>query len=277
MLGRTPTHAYIAASRGLVDFGVGQPARDLLPAEMIHQAMASRFAPPYATGTDNPSVDKDPGYWLNYGVDCGGRSACDATKRMLSRVDKSRSRSPGDLMMSAGNSHALSMACHALASPGDVILVENPTYYLAHGIFADAGLRCIPVDLYQDDEELELLCNLYKPRLLYTVPTYQNPGRPTTTPSQTFSSSKRGGHTHTLSLRGRDATTLPTPQDRETFSHIRLRGIERRGVSGKITFYDCVGQSTTPVPFCLYSRPAALVCLGPGAAPAVRGVRCSLR
>ncbi len=37
-----------------------------------------------------------------------------------------------------GVSQALDLACHMLASPGDTILVEAPTYFLAKGIFESA-------------------------------------------------------------------------------------------------------------------------------------------
>jgi len=43
--------------------------------------------------------------------------------------------------MATGVSHGLDLACRHLASPGDHILVEQPTYFLAGSILKQAGLK----------------------------------------------------------------------------------------------------------------------------------------
>lgn len=45
------------------------------------------------------------------------------------------------LGLCAGVSHGLDLACRHLASPGDHILVEQPTYFLAGSILKQAGLQ----------------------------------------------------------------------------------------------------------------------------------------
>lgn len=55
-------------------------------------------------------------------------------------------------------SHGLDLACRRLSSPGDVILIEQPTYYLVQGIFDQCGLRTVGVPTDDDGivvEELE--------------------------------------------------------------------------------------------------------------------------
>ena len=55
---------------------------------------------------------------------------------------------PEELFVSAGNSQALDFLCGQLAREGDTVFIEEPTYFLAHQIFRDHGLKLvgIPVD-----------------------------------------------------------------------------------------------------------------------------------
>lgn len=45
----------------------------------------------------------------------------------------------------AGVSHGLDLACRQLGCPGDQILVEQPTYFLAGSILRQAGLQLVGV------------------------------------------------------------------------------------------------------------------------------------
>ena len=65
-----------------------------------------------------------------------------------------------------------------LTKPGDVVFVEEPTYFLAMQIFADHGLRVVGVPIDDDGmrmDALEALLAAHSPRLLYCIPTGQNP------------------------------------------------------------------------------------------------------
>ena len=50
-----------------------------------------------------------------------------------------------ELLLVAGASHGLDVACAALTKPGDVVVVETPSYFLAADVFADRGLRVVGV------------------------------------------------------------------------------------------------------------------------------------
>ena len=77
-----------------------------------------------------------------------------------------------------------------LTEPGDVVIVEEPTYFLALNIFRDHGLEVVsvPVDadgLVVDKLETELArltANGRRIGFIYTIPTYQNPTGATLTP-----------------------------------------------------------------------------------------------
>ena len=65
-----------------------------------------------------------------------------------------------------------------LLDPGDVVLVENPSYLAALQCFGFAGARLVPVpcdDDGLDPEALPALIAEHAPKFLYVVPTFQNP------------------------------------------------------------------------------------------------------
>ncbi|MCC3654337.1 PLP-dependent aminotransferase family protein [Streptomyces sp. S07_1.15] len=85
---------------------------------------------------------------------------------------------PDDLLITAGSQQALTLLATTLLEPGDTVLVEDPTYLAALQCFALAGARVVPVPSDEDGADpdaLEELVARERPKLLYLVPTFQNP------------------------------------------------------------------------------------------------------
>ncbi|ACO65915.1 aminotransferase [Micromonas commoda] len=100
---------------------------------------------------------------------------------------------PESLMITNGVSHGIDLACAQLTKPGDIVVVELPTYFLAADVFRDNGLDVVGVDGleegigpdglpdgtpgYFDVGALErrLRVDGLRPRLVYLVPTHSNP------------------------------------------------------------------------------------------------------
>ncbi|MFE6555012.1 PLP-dependent aminotransferase family protein [Streptomyces sp. NPDC057746] len=83
-----------------------------------------------------------------------------------------------DLLVTTGSQQALSLLATALLDPGDTVLVESPCYLAALQVFGFAGARIVPVPGDADGIDpgaLEELVVGERPKLLYTVPTFQNP------------------------------------------------------------------------------------------------------
>ncbi|MFF9113765.1 PLP-dependent aminotransferase family protein [Streptomyces sp. NPDC014805] len=83
-----------------------------------------------------------------------------------------------DLLITTGSQQALSLLATALIDPGDTVLVENPCYLAALQVFGLAGARVVAVPGDADGPDpraLEELVARERPKLLYTVPTFQNP------------------------------------------------------------------------------------------------------
>ncbi|WP_432134386.1 MULTISPECIES: PLP-dependent aminotransferase family protein [unclassified Streptomyces] len=83
-----------------------------------------------------------------------------------------------DLLVTTGSQQALSLLAAALLDPGDTVLVESPCYLAALQVFGLAGARVVAVpgdDAGPDPDALAELVARERPKLLYTVPTFQNP------------------------------------------------------------------------------------------------------
>lgn len=149
---------------GVIDLGIGQPGEATLPVGLLARAMTSAVA----TRRSHP---------LQYGAELGDGYLRDALATFLT----ARYGGPVDgnqLLISNGNSQAIEMCCAAFTKPGDVIFVEEPTYFLALRIFADHGLRVVGIPV--DDgglriDALEAALAEHSPALLYTIPTGHNP------------------------------------------------------------------------------------------------------
>src|SRR4030095_2178204 len=85
---------------------------------------------------------------------------------------------PEDILITAGSQQALSLVSQLLLNPGDVILVESPTYSGALELFHALGFEIvgIPVDTQgMQVEGLEKLLQHHHPKLIYTIPNFHNP------------------------------------------------------------------------------------------------------
>jgi len=88
-----------------------------------------------------------------------------------------------DVLVSGGSSQALGQVLTVLTTPGDVVLVESPTYNLALGIMRDHPVEVLGVPLDEDGLQLgalraalaELHAAGRRARLLYSIPTFHNP------------------------------------------------------------------------------------------------------
>ncbi|MEU5020418.1 PLP-dependent aminotransferase family protein [Streptomyces angustmyceticus] len=83
-----------------------------------------------------------------------------------------------DLLITTGSQQGLTLLATALLEPGDVVLVEDPCYLAALQTFSFTGARVVPVptdDEGLDPAALDEITARERPKLLYLVPTFQNP------------------------------------------------------------------------------------------------------
>lgn len=83
-----------------------------------------------------------------------------------------------NILITSGSQQALALVSQLLLKAGDVILVESPTYAKALDLFRTLSLKIvgIPVDQHgMQVEQLEKLLQQFHPKLIYTMPNFQNP------------------------------------------------------------------------------------------------------
>jgi DNA-binding transcriptional MocR family regulator len=85
---------------------------------------------------------------------------------------------PREVVVCAGSQQGLYLLARTLIEPGDLVAVESPTYLGAAQVFRAAGARLLPIPIDQDGMQVDLLQELLprrRPKLIYTLPTFQNP------------------------------------------------------------------------------------------------------
>jgi len=86
---------------------------------------------------------------------------------------------PSELMITSGAIEALELVGKSFIDPGDVVIVEGPTYLGAIMAFRSFGADVVAIPMDEDGlsvEDLERrLDEGLKPKLVYTIPDHQNP------------------------------------------------------------------------------------------------------
>lgn len=86
---------------------------------------------------------------------------------------------PGQIMITLGAQHAISLVASTLLRRSDTVLVEAPSYPHAYEALKSAGRRLVPVavDARQgwDDDGLEQTFQRARPALAYVMPDFHNP------------------------------------------------------------------------------------------------------
>ena len=131
---------------------------------------------------------------LQYGTTAGDPELRRLTAERLRKLDAQagmrlrqggKNYSPDRLLITNGSQQLLYMLTECLCDPGDIVLVEDPTYFVYLSIVQSHGLRCRGIRLAGDgidaahlQETLEALKRegeLSRVKMLYLVSYYQNP------------------------------------------------------------------------------------------------------
>ncbi len=154
----------VNVSAEVIDFGIGQPQLSLLPLGKLQQAAAHRLA------QGDPSI-------LQYGAEQGDGYFRRALTEFLVNGYQIKT-TPEQLFVTAGASQGLDLICSLFTQPGDVVFVEEPTYFLALRIFADHHLNVMSIPTDEQGLVVEALkerLGKHRPVFVYTIPTFQNP------------------------------------------------------------------------------------------------------
>jgi 2-aminoadipate transaminase len=145
-----------AADPQLISVAAGVPALDCFPTEAFQRAMNHVLATQaYAAWCHGPTEGLQP-----FRAALAARFGGDAEH----------------ILVLAGAQQGLDLLARCLIDPGDAVVIDRPGYLGAIQTFRNAGARLVGWDVTRaDTDELEELLLRYRPKLIYTNPTHQNP------------------------------------------------------------------------------------------------------
>lgn len=145
----------------VVRLAMGAPSEDLLPLEQLNEALSMH----------------SPGRF-DYGETAGEPSLRDEIVKLTAEMGISTLNDR--ILVTNGAMQGLDIAFKLFVNPGDLVVVESPTYTnaLATALSYEARIMTVPVD--EDGLDVDALVakvkkSRQKPTIIYTIPTFQNP------------------------------------------------------------------------------------------------------
>src|SRR5215510_13399163 len=145
-----------AADPRIVSLAAGEPALDLFPTEAFRAAMDDVLS--------------------SHGTMAWGHAPTEGQGLLRETLAERFGGDPGSVLVIAGAQQGLDLLARCLIDRGDAVIVDRPGYLGALQSFRSAGARLFGWDVARADiDELEDLLLRYRPKLIYTNPTFQNP------------------------------------------------------------------------------------------------------
>ncbi|GAB9467195.1 Dihydrodipicolinate reductase [Globisporangium polare] len=155
----------VPTAEEMINFKVGQPAPSMLPLDKIRECATLKFA------------ETDP-MFLQYGHIKGYPKFRQSLAEFLTKgygapVD------PEKLFITNGVTGGIALVCSLFAQAGDLVFMEEPSYFLALSIMKDFKINVRQIRMEEDGLDVVELERLLKrgiiPKMLYTIPTCHNP------------------------------------------------------------------------------------------------------
>lgn len=86
--------------------------------------------------------------------------------------------SSDDMIVTSGGQQGISITVQSLVGRGDTVIVESPTYFGLLDLLRNIGANVLGVEMQDDGMDVEQLDRLVRttdPKLVFTMPTFQNP------------------------------------------------------------------------------------------------------
>ncbi|HZG18329.1 MAG TPA: PLP-dependent aminotransferase family protein [Candidatus Bathyarchaeia archaeon] len=85
---------------------------------------------------------------------------------------------PGNILVISGLQQGIDLIARTFVGPGDVVVMEAPTYPGAIDVFSGRGATILTVPIDKDGMRIDILqnvCEKHKPKIIFTIPTFHNP------------------------------------------------------------------------------------------------------
>lgn len=150
----------------VISFGGGAPALEAYPIEQLNEIAQAVFQrTPAGFGA------------LKYGSAMGNEELRKQVRDTLLAPCGVETKLE-NIMISAGGIQPMALLAQLLLDPGDVVLVESPSFVQTSMIFKMYEAKLVPCALEDDGldmADVEAKIKQYHPKFIYTVPTFQNP------------------------------------------------------------------------------------------------------
>lgn len=162
-LPRTQFGTHYGSFENCFQFSVAAICPSLLPNRYLEKEIHS-------------NLEKNPSILSSYGPAQGDEELRKAMSEYLRKQDLNIDHK--DILVTNGTQQGIDLVARTFIGPGDVVVTEAPTYPNAIDTFRARGATIIPVPLDKEGMRMDLLqrvCEIYKPKMIYTIPNFQNP------------------------------------------------------------------------------------------------------
>ena len=149
--------------RDVISFSIGLPAPELLPLQTL--------------GELTSELIREVGPPLLLHCPTEGHSPLREALARWVAARGIRART-SDVLVVSGSQQGLDLVARIFLDPGDTVIIEEPTYVGALQSFRVAGARIVGIPVDEDGMRTDVLASVLereRPKLIYTLPTYQNP------------------------------------------------------------------------------------------------------
>jgi 2-aminoadipate transaminase len=156
------TSLLAAQTHDIVRFAMGSPADEAVPLAEFREIAAGQLGYPS----------------FAYGATEGEPQLLDALVDFLS--DTPEATTHDRITITAGGMQGLDLACKIFVDPGDLVIVESPTYTNGSATAASYGAELLEAPIDDDGLIVETLPDLVEqagrtPKAIYVIPNFQNP------------------------------------------------------------------------------------------------------
>ncbi|MDK2562878.1 PLP-dependent aminotransferase family protein [Romboutsia sedimentorum] len=160
---KTSKDEIIVKKDGVINFESGNPSTEIFPIEDFKSAV-------------NMALSKDGSSIFEYDEGLGSE---DLRQKIVYHLqDKGIKTTKENIQVISGAQQGIDIVCKGLINYCDVVFVEEPTYSGAIEVFKSRGAKIVSIPMLDDGIDigiLKLKLEKIKPRLIYTMPNFQNP------------------------------------------------------------------------------------------------------
>ncbi len=149
----------------IISFGGGNPAKESFPIAAVDQ-IAQEI------------IQKNGSIILQYGRTEGYAPLRESYLEYIARPKGLTDLTEDNVLTLTGSMQGVDLVTKIFVDPGDVVLVESPTFLGSLQAFTAYQAKLVAVETDDEGvivEDLEEKIKKYNPKLFYTIPTFQNP------------------------------------------------------------------------------------------------------